>query len=244
MVGSETTDLKRALELASKSRKEIVADFLRTKIVSGELFAGTRLNLDEIASDLGVSRMPVREALKQLEKEGLVTFYPYRAVEVATLDASDINELCEIRIALEQLALERALPRITDSDLVQMRALLEELDNLPGTDESWADVHDRFHGIIYRAAGWKRLQALIDEQRSNVQRYTRVYVAMIGTELSQSQHWELYEACCDRDVEGAKSVIAQHVADTRAMVEQELIRQEKERSEAEKASTIHSRDRA
>jgi DNA-binding GntR family transcriptional regulator len=90
------------------SRKDIVLGLIRSAIVDGRLPAGIKLDQNEIAATLGVSRMPVREALKQLQAEGLVVVYPYRGVEVARLDPADIREMFAIRGSLERLAVGKA----------------------------------------------------------------------------------------------------------------------------------------
>ncbi len=97
-------------------RTEALVDILRSHILTGELPPGQRLNLDEIAQQSGVSRMPVRDALKQLEAEGLVNIYPQRGIEVSALNIEDITQLFGIRIVLEQKAVELAIPRLTSED--------------------------------------------------------------------------------------------------------------------------------
>jgi DNA-binding GntR family transcriptional regulator len=94
------------------TRKDIVLSFIRAAIVDGRLAAGAKLDQNEIAAKLGVSRMPVREALKQLEAEGLVVVFPYRGVEVARLNPDDIREMFSIRGALERLAVGKAIENL------------------------------------------------------------------------------------------------------------------------------------
>jgi DNA-binding GntR family transcriptional regulator len=184
---------------------------LRVQIVSGALEPGARINLDTIASRHGVSRMPVRDAMKQLESEGLVTVYPRRGVVVAALDPADIMELYGIRIALERQAMERAVPRLTEANLQQMRAVLEKLDTGAGWDKNWAAGNERFHSIIVSRSGWPRLVAMIATLRANVERYINAHSRLVGTDVAQSQHWMIYEACRARDVERAKDMVELHL---------------------------------
>lgn len=213
------------------SRKEVVVETLRKSILSGELRAGHRLNLDEIASALNVSRMPVREALKQLENEGLVTIYPHRGVEVSELSGSDVAQIFGIRIVLEQKAVELAIPRLTEGDLVEMKALLERMDQSGSHGLKWIKLNERFHHTINIASGWPRLVSTIEIQRVNVERYVRAYVRMQGYERPQEQHWALYKACYDRDAAKAKIVIDEHFQDTADRLITELRKAETQRKQ-------------
>ncbi len=193
------------------SRKDAIVETLRAAILSGDIAPGERLNLDDLAQDYGVSRMPVRDALKQLEAEGLVTIYPHRGVEVSQLDAEDIRELFGIRIALEQKAVEMAIGRLRKADLDAMKEILLGMDGLTGRSPDWIRQNAAFHQIINGACGWTRLIGMIDMLRVNVGRYVRSYVATHGTEVPQKQHWDLYRACADADIEAAKRVIHEHL---------------------------------
>src|SRR5277367_3812575 len=109
-----------------------IADWLRAAILSGALAAGTRVNQDRVAAEQGVSHIPVREALRRLEAEGLVTFAPRRGFFVARLSAEDAEELGEMRAALEALAIRLAAPRLTTADLEAAAAALAAAD---GSDD-------------------------------------------------------------------------------------------------------------
>jgi DNA-binding GntR family transcriptional regulator len=195
----------------STSQKDALVFDLRSQIVSGALEPGTRINLDVVARQHGVSRMPVRDAMKQLENEGLVTVYPRRGVVVSQLDPADITELYGIRITLERKSIELAVPRLTDANLAQMKAVLERMDGLSGADKAWSSGNERYHNIIIGRSGWPRLAAMIETLRANVQRYINAHSRLVGTEIAQRQHWQIYEACHDRDVERAKDALAEHL---------------------------------
>ncbi len=201
------------------SRKEAVYQVLNKAISSGRFPAGMRLNQDQIAEELGVSRMPVREALRDLESQGLVTVYPYRGVKVSELSISDIEELFAIRTALEKCAMVRSVPQLTAADTTRMREVLLSMDDLVSrtdaeSESEWVALNDEFHGIINRASHWPRIVDMIDNLRSNVGRYLAVYFTIHGKEEPQQQHWQLYDACVARDVEQAQIVIEKHVMDT------------------------------
>lgn len=196
------------------SRQEAVADALRVDILRGRLGAGTRLDIDEIAARHGVSRTPVRDALKQLEAEGLVQVLPYRGVEVTSLSDDDLRELFAIRIALERLAVAQAALRITGAELDGLRRVLQRMDRLRSRDRSWVTLNIAFHDGIHAATRWPRLIEMIRIQRTNVERYVRARAAELGTSRQQAEHWALLEALARHDPEAAERVIAAHLRQT------------------------------
>jgi DNA-binding GntR family transcriptional regulator len=160
--------------------------------------------------------MPVRDALKLLESEGLVRIYPYRGIEVSTLNPDDIDDLFGLREVLEQTAIARAIDRLTPAQLDEMEALLRQMDGLGDDDDRWLDLNTRFHAVLNGASGWPRLVEMIGVMRANVDRYVRAYVVQSGRSRPQTQHWALYEACRARDADAARGVIAEHLRDTAA----------------------------
>jgi DNA-binding GntR family transcriptional regulator len=208
---------ERELIKAPSSRKDAALSLLRGAIMDGRLAAGERLDQNEIAASLGVSRMPVREALKQLEVEGLVAVYPYRGVAVTSLDATELEELFEIRIALEKTAVARAAGKLTRRQIAKLRAVLTEMDEIvhePRSDDEWMQLNSEFHKIINEACGWPRLISLIAQYRGNVERYVRTYLKLCGRAQSQREHWELLEACAEGRSHLAQKVIERHLRNT------------------------------
>lgn len=208
---------EQQLVAAPISRKDAVLKLLRNAIVDGRLAAGQRLDQNELAAQLGVSRMPVREALKQLETEKLVVVFPYRGVEVARLDPGTIVEMFEIRIALEKLAVGRAVSCLGDADLRLMRETLKQMDRQldgPVASQPWMELNHRFHATINEASGWPHLLETIDQYRGNVERYVRYYLSAGGRARSQVEHWELFEACESQDAAAAEAIIEKHLRNT------------------------------
>ncbi|MBM1144981.1 GntR family transcriptional regulator [Alcanivorax sp. ZXX171] len=198
------------------SRSEAVREALREAILSGLLMPGERLNLDEIAEEFGVSRMPVRDAVRQLESEGLVKVFPYKGVEVSSLSSEEIEELFTLRSALEQVAVERAVTRLSKDTLAEMRHILEQIDALESRSAQWFELNARFHRYLNEACGWPRLLEMIDTLRSNADRYVRSYISNAGMEVPQQQHWALLRACEAGDIAAAREVIDAHLMDTAA----------------------------
>jgi DNA-binding GntR family transcriptional regulator len=202
---------------APLSRKDAVLQFLRGAILDGRLSPGTRLDQDELASRLSVSRMPVREALKQLESERLVVVYPYRGVEVAGLDPSAVAELFAIRVAIEKLAVRQAVPNLKPPQIARMRKILTQMDRQVKSarnDDSWMRLNQEFHAIVNEASGWPNLVALIEQHRGHADRYVRTYLSLRGREQAQREHWELLEACSEGRPAIAEKVIERHLANT------------------------------
>ncbi|MBR0650099.1 GntR family transcriptional regulator [Roseomonas terrae] len=187
---------------------------LRDRILRGELGAGSRLDIDEIATAHGVSRTPVRDALKQLEGEGLVSVLPYRGVEVTRLTAADVEELFGIRIALERLCVARCVSNITEHEILGLRRILQRIDRLRRRDAAWMALNASFHDGIHAASRWPRLIEQIRELRTNVDRYVRAHARELGIERQREQHWALLQAIEARDAASAEAIIIAHLQAT------------------------------
>ena len=210
----KTPAARRPAPAAFPSRQDVIAAALRDRILRGALGAGARLDLDGIAAAHGVSRTPVRDALKQLETEGLVRVFPYRGVEVTTLTPAELEELFGIRVALEQLCVGRVMDRVTPRALDGMRRTLRRMDRLRARDEAWTDLNTEFHDAIYDASGWPRLAEMIRTQRVNIERSVRARAEVLGTARQQAQHWAIVEAMATGDRATALATIRAHYMDT------------------------------
>lgn len=203
------------------SRKDIVHKLLRDAIIDGRLAPGQKLDQNEIASNFNVSRMPVREALKQLESEGLVVVYPYRGVEVARLDVSEVSELFAIRGALERLAVGQAVDALRAENFAQLRAVLEQMDHMvtkPKKEDDWSALNRMFHDTINAASGWPKLLETIATYRDKLDRYVRLYFSISGREQSQQEHWALLKALEAREKTKAEQLIELHSNSTAALL--------------------------
>jgi DNA-binding GntR family transcriptional regulator len=146
-----------------KSKKDLVVDIIREGILSGELEPGARLLQDDLAERLQVSSTPVREALRQLESEGILQSSPNRGVRVAEVDLQAVREIYLIRAELEALATRMAVPRLQPGDLVRLRALQLEIEKNIKRQELSAlrRLNFELHSRIYEAAGLPELLKLI-----------------------------------------------------------------------------------
>ena len=164
----------------------MVADTLRQAIIEGALPAGDALRQDHLASAFQISRMPVREALRQLEAEELVEFLPHRGSIVATLDAAEILEVFELRELLECHALKKAIANMDDAVLSRAGEVLDEIDREPDVAK-WGELNRRFHLILYTSLRGSRLHALVEAQYLHLDRMVRLVLSQLDyAERSQA----------------------------------------------------------
>lgn len=208
----DLTDLAATVLQHQRSTPDLIAEALRQAIQYGIFQEGQSLRQDEIATQFGVSRIPVREALRQLEVEGLVTFHPNRGAMVTVLSAAEAQEICEIRIALETMALQLAIPQLTELDLDRAAALLQETDQT--TDPTrWTEINWQFHAALYGPAERPRLLGMIKTLHVNVDRYIRLQMQELHPyERSQIEHHQLLAACHKRDITTAVEVLHWHIS--------------------------------
>lgn len=206
-----------ALAAANAPRPETVADriatLLREAIAAGVLAAGTALRQDELATRFGFSRMPIRDALRLLEAEGIVAIHPTRGAFVAAMDATEIGEIYAVRALIEREALRLALPNLTDAELAAASAILDRLDVEPDVGR-WGALNCDFHLALYRPCGNARLIDLIEAQHRAADRYVRVLLTNFDyRERSQHEHRKLLAACRKRSEEKSLSWLGRHLGD-------------------------------
>lgn len=193
----------------------IITHDLREAILSGQLAGGVQLKQEELAARFGVSMSALREALKSLEAEGLVTFYPNRGAVVSELSAEEAKEIFDIRIFLELGALELAVPNLTETDLAAAGAILDRADG-EADSQLWTTLNWQFHETIYRVADRPKLFSLIQNLHNNVARYMRIYLSTLHyQEKSQAEHRALLKACQQKDVKAAQKLLRKHMAAAR-----------------------------
>jgi DNA-binding GntR family transcriptional regulator len=179
--------------------------FMREAILRGIYRSGERLNQDAIADLLGVSRMPVRAGLRQLEAEGLVQILPNRGATVSVLTSSEIAEIYELRILIEGHLLERALTNLTDETIADLEELVRQLDGGPlGPDP--LDRRKEFYERLYEQAGRPRALGLAKQLRDSVGRY----LLLIPSDELNS-HEDLMVHLRTRDTASAKRWLTAHL---------------------------------
>ncbi len=180
------------------SKSDIVAKGIRELIQNGELPPGSVLRQRDLADRFRVSPTPVREALRQLETEGLVTNELHRGATVARTEDAMLEGNCLIRARLESLAVELAAAKVTDEDLTKLGILFEDLSSCSLDDPSWCNLDRRFHFAIYECARSPMLLSLLNLVWHSMQGATCAGDAP-GT--SDARHRELLAALRSRDTE-------------------------------------------
>lgn len=187
---------------------------IHTAIRLGEYPAGMRLKPENIAAQIGTSRMPVREALRRLETEGLVTIRPNRGVVVAGLDFEAMREVFEMRAVLEGLAVRLAVPHLTPAILRDLEMQLARMDNLAESTPDWTGSHRAFHEYLCGISGQPRLLRQIASLNSLVEPYMRAWIKASGRPGAREHHQTLIDALRGGDPEDSEIVMRQHVLAT------------------------------
>lgn len=210
-------DSKRLLPVnldSYKPLRELVLEAIREAIINGTLKPRERLMEIQLADELGVSRTPIREALRNLELEGFIVMVPRKGAFVADMTFKDIADIFEIRAALEGLAAALAAERITDEELEKMeRHLVEKADAIARGDmERLVEVDTGFHESIYKASRNERLQGIINNLREQIQRFRATSLAYPGRmKQSLEEHRAIVEAIHARDSALARQVTQEHI---------------------------------
>ncbi len=201
------------IKTAYRTLPGMITNALRESILSGELSGGVQLKQEELATKFGVSMSALREALKSLEAEGLVRFYPNRGAVVSELSAAEAQEIFEIRLFLELGALELAIPNLTEAELAEAEAILKKAD-AQTQSKRWSELNWQFHETLYWSANRPKLLAMIQNLHNNVERYMCLYLSTMQYQTkSQAEHRALLNACAQRDIKGAQKVLRNHMAD-------------------------------
>jgi DNA-binding GntR family transcriptional regulator len=204
----------RSRAVEKQPAPELVRDRLREAIYSGKLQPGEQLRQEELAERYGISRIPVREALRQLEAEGLVTRKPNRGAVVAALSIQEVIEMLDIRIGLECRALILAVPSMIDSDFEAATKLLKSYDKEP-RPQKWGEMNWRFHETLYAPCNRPKLLEMIEANYGHVNRFTRTQVSIAsGKEKPQKEHYEILEACMAGDAQRAAALLEAHITQT------------------------------
>jgi len=197
-----------------KPLRELVLEAIREAIISGTLKPRERLMEIQLAEELGVSRTPIREALRELELEGFIVMVPRKGAFVADMTFKDIADIFEIRVALEGLAAGLAAERITDEEMEDLeRHLVEKADAIARSDmERLVEVDTLFHESIYKASRNERLKGIINNLREQIQRFRATSLAYPGRmKLSLEEHRAIVEAIHSRDVSLARQLAQEHI---------------------------------
>ncbi|MEV0583265.1 GntR family transcriptional regulator [Nonomuraea sp. NPDC050310] len=190
-----------------KTVGQMAYDVIRECIITGVMAPGEHLRQEELAERLGVSRIPVRTALMQLEAEGLVSFHPHRGAVVRTLTVEQVREIYELRVLLESHALRKSIARMTSARAARLRELGTALDE-PHDSSSLAEERADFYRELYDAAENPVAVGIIEDLRNSVGSY------LLGLRVGHDQggHRELAKLAARGDTDAAVSHLEEHLA--------------------------------
>lgn len=194
--------------------RDVVFRTLRQAILTGEMKPGERLLEIHLANKLGVSRTPIREAIRMLELEGLVIMVPRRGAQVAQITEKSMSDVLEVRCALDELAVELACARITEEEKEELMAACEAFEKatLTGQVHVIAKADVEFHDIIFKAAGNPRLTQMINNLAEQMYRYRFEYIKDESQhQMLVKEHRRICESISSKDVVASKDAIREHI---------------------------------
>ncbi len=204
----KATDLSR-----TASTSDIIFDALRDAIIRGEIGEGETIRQESIAQMFNVSRIPVREALKRLEAQGLVTSVRFKGVVVSALSPAEIREIFAFRALLESDVIAGAVPAMRPQSLQEARQYMEAFDR-EGDPAKWGELNWHFHMALYRDADRPYFLEVIRTANDRVERYVRAQLELTGSRgRARTEHQAIFNACAKGDGEQAAALTRAHILD-------------------------------
>ena len=198
--------------IETRTLAEQIAARVRDDVLSGQLPAGRRLSQEALAAQYAVSRVPVRDALRMLHADGLISTHPRFGTRVAPLSVPDLEELYEMRLALEPLLSRLATPHMRAIDAEEMARQLDAMAASSHDSRAWFIAHAAFHRALNERSGRERMCTLVDNLRAQTERYVRVYQMLEwpATEL-QREHELVLAAVRRGDPDEVAAVVSEHL---------------------------------
>jgi len=210
--------------------KSTLVEELRDAIILGEYVPGQHLRLEDIATRFDISTTPVREALRDLEVEGLVSIFPHRGAVVTQLSADDLIDIYEVRATLEEMATRLAVPNMGEDTFAQLELYIEQMDNHLGELATLVKINHAFHFTLYCASGRRHLCDLTSILRRRTQHYLHAYITHLGgMPVAQEEHRAVIEACRSGEAERAATIIYDHVTHVGNSIIEYVHQQEREK---------------
>jgi DNA-binding GntR family transcriptional regulator len=218
------------MSIIYKTRTQLVVETLREKILSGEIKAGQPLRQTALAHELNVSRVPVREALLQLEGEGLVVFESHKGAKATPLNSEHVAELFDLRAMLECDLLSASLPLLTPDKLVEATEILASLDKALGKENAantWSELNAKYHNCLYSAANKPQTQELVNTLNKSAERYIRMHLLWAGgISKAGPEHEQLLASCKEGNVEQAVFILKHHISSSKHAIKKFLVQRE------------------
>jgi len=203
---------------AQRSTPGLIADAIRSGILDGTIVAGQQLVQDDLARAFGTSRIPVREALRQLESDGIIAYHPHRGASVALLTARDVKEIYEMRVPLEKLALRLAIPNLDRAHLTAAARAIDD-SSVSSNAVSFGRLNWRFHQALYEAANRPRLVRTIRNLYIHASRWPpfakeqrKMFATIVG------EHRAILRACGRHDANAAVKTLERHLGESERLL--------------------------
>ncbi|HJB07739.1 MAG TPA: GntR family transcriptional regulator [Candidatus Enterocloster faecavium] len=194
--------------------RDVVFNTLRQAILKGELAPGERLMEIQLAEKLGVSRTPIREAIRKLELEGLVLMIPRKGAEVARISEKSLRDVLEVRRSLEELAIELACERMTQEELKELEEAQKKFGDAIETGEAMAiaETDEHYHDLIYQGTGNDKLVQILNNLREQMYRYRLEYIKdKDKRQILLLEHDHILKALQGRNISEAKMAVREHI---------------------------------
>ncbi|TDF39213.1 GntR family transcriptional regulator [Alteromonadaceae bacterium M269] len=220
------------MAIIHKTRTQLVTEAIRDKILNGEIKAGEPLRQAALAEELKVSRIPVREALLQLEAEGLVNFEAHKGATVSEISAAQVDEIFELRALMESELLKYSIPNLTENHFAVAEEALHRLEQASGEGNELAasgELNTIFHNALYAAADRPQTAEIVSILNKNSSRYVQVHLLLAGgIATAPDEHGKLLELCRNREIEPACEYLKKHILSAKVDLKSLLLKLETE----------------
>lgn len=208
--GTTKTPARLRTKIVRPTTVELVMESIRGKILSGELPPGEPIRQEALADELGVSRLPIREAISRLASEEMLNVVPHKGAYVCELSVDEIHETFDVRQRLEPWIFSESIKRITESDLMIAEEIVESMDL--ASDQAWGRLNWDFHESLYLPAKREMTLSILRRLHEKANRYFRFQVVNVPIrKQSHEEHMELIRACRNRDIVRGKELLIEHL---------------------------------
>jgi DNA-binding GntR family transcriptional regulator len=207
---SQPGDAPRQEKIVRSTTVDLVLEVIRGKILRGELGSGEALRQEALADELGVSRVPIREAITRLQGEGLVTVVPHKGAYVCGISVDEVRETFEMRLRLEPWIFSKAIPATSEAARETALAIVDEMDR--ATESTWGQLNWRFHETLYQASGLNLAIDTLKRLNDRNERFFRFQVVNVPIrENTHREHIELIEASRAGDTRRGARLLREHL---------------------------------
>ncbi|NRB15506.1 MAG: GntR family transcriptional regulator [Rhizobiales bacterium] len=204
--------------ISRQSLPDVIADALRERILSGDMAEGETIRQEALATEYGVSRMPIREALKRLHDEGLVQLSNNRGTSVTKHSLREIGEIFDLRILIEVDLFRISIPNMTEEDFARCGKLLDEMETSYDADDvaNWGRLNYEYHAALYAAANRKLTNALLRKVSLQSDRYVRMHLSVMRQrETAKQEHRTLLDYALNKNIDAGQKLLTSHITRTK-----------------------------